>query len=97
MTDFVGFFTTGFDILKESNYGVILAITRVTWGELPSNLGFLFSVGYFGSYILLVLLLTLCDRRKLPHHTFYEHLFRTLNPRDVTNPKRKILDMHNLA
>lgn len=41
-------------------------------------MGFLFTIGFFTTYILLVVLLTILDTKKLKK-SFYEEMFRSLN------------------
>ena len=71
MTDFVGFFETGVEILTGSNYFVLNAITDLNWDNLKVNIGFIVSIAYSGSYLLLSLLLNCLDRQKLKHN-YYE-------------------------
>ena len=51
-------------------------------------MGFLFTIGFFTTYILLVVLLTILDTKKLKK-SFYEEMFRSLNQRDMPRSSSK--------
>lgn len=74
MTDFMGFLKTGLDVIKGGNYNALFAITQLNHHNLLSNLGFFFSIGYIGSYLLLLVVFLSIDHFKLKTH-FYEKLY----------------------
>lgn len=78
LTDFVGFFETGLDVLTGSNYFVLSAVTKLTWANLWTNLGFTVTIAYFSSFMVLALLFNYLDRKKLKHN-YFEQILLTLH------------------
>ena len=56
MTDFMVFLKSGSDVIREANCDVIGAITELNATNILNNLGFYFGLGYWGLYLVLVLI-----------------------------------------
>ena len=73
-TSFMGFLNTGLDVLRGSNYGLLLALSQLNAQNLKTNLGLYLAIGFWGSFLCLALLLHAVDRKQLAKN-FHQLLF----------------------
>ena len=67
MTDFMAFVSSSIETLESSNYSVLLALPHISPSSLLSNIGFFFSLSYFGSFILFSGLTAAADSKARSH------------------------------
>ena len=85
MTDFMSFLKTGLTVLEGSNYDVFLAVTQLTPSNLMRNVGFYFSIGYWGSFLIFLLVVLKCDKRRL-RDSYFEKYFLVNKGEKVETP-----------
>lgn len=78
MTDFMVFLRTGEDVIREANYNVMGALTELNFTNIKQNLGFYFGLGYWGLYLVLVLIFELIGKLSC-RRDFFHKLFHFTN------------------
>ena len=58
----MSFLKGSYSTLQDSNYSVILALNELTLHNIQNNIGFYFSMGYIGLYLVVGLAMVLMDR-----------------------------------